>query len=103
LGLQLTIPIIGLWLHKRREAKRIDAWTSGGDGSKDMAVIIHANRRTFGKTTQQALPTRLQLCCFQGRIKETRPKSRSAGTHARCEGSADHAMQRPGVSHRDEK
>ena len=73
------IPIIGHWLHKRREKKRIDAalrvmslkaftrqapsladmkaigaWTSGGDGSKDSPVIIHANRRTFGKITQQA-------------------------------------------------
>ena len=74
------IPIIGHWLHKRREKKRIDAalrvmslkvfmhrgypnladmkaigaWTSDGDGSKDSPVIIHANRRTFGKITQQA-------------------------------------------------
>jgi hypothetical protein len=74
------IPIIGLWLRKRREANRIDealrvmslkvftkreppsladmkaigAWTSGGDGSKNSPVIIHANRRTFGKITQQA-------------------------------------------------
>ena len=74
------IPIIGPWLHKRREAKRIDealrvmsfkvftkrsspsladmkaigAWTSDSDGSKDAPVIIHANRRTFGKITQQA-------------------------------------------------
>lgn len=73
------IPIIGHWLHKRREKKCIDAalrvmslkaftrqapsladmkaigaWTSGGDGSKDSPVIIHANRRTFGKITQQA-------------------------------------------------
>jgi len=80
LGLQLTIPNIGRWLHKRREANRIDAalsvmslkvftkqgppsledmkaigaWTSDGDGSKDAPVIIHANRRTFGKITQQA-------------------------------------------------
>ena len=72
--------IIGPWLHKRREAKRIDealrvmsfkvftqrstpsladmkaigAWTSGGDGSKDAPVVIHAIRRTFGKITQQA-------------------------------------------------
>ena len=74
------VPIIGPWLHKRREANRIDealrvmslkvftnqgspsledmkaigAWTSGGDGSKDAPVVIHANRRTFGKITQQA-------------------------------------------------
>ena len=74
------IPIIGPWLHKRREAKRIDealrvmslkvftqrstpsladmkairAWTSDSDGSKDAPVVIHANRRTFGKITQQA-------------------------------------------------
>jgi hypothetical protein len=74
------VPIIGRWLHKRREAKRIDAalcvmslkvftqrgspsfaemkaigaWTSDGDGSKDAPVIIHAKRRTFGKITQQA-------------------------------------------------
>ena len=74
------VPIIGPWLHKRREAKRIDAalrvmslkvftqrsspsladmkaigaWTSVGDGSKDSPVIIHANRRTFGKITQHA-------------------------------------------------
>jgi len=74
------LPIIGPWLDKRREAKRIDdvlrvmslkvftnqgspsladmqaigAWTSGGDGSKDAPVLIHANRRTFGKITQQA-------------------------------------------------
>ena len=77
------IPIIGHWLHKRREKKRIDAalrvmslkaftrqapsladmkaigaWTSGGDGSKDSPVIIHANRRTFGKITQQAWLTK---------------------------------------------
>jgi hypothetical protein len=74
------VPIIGPWLHKRREAKRIDAalrvislkmftqrgspsladmraigaWTSDGDGSKDSPVIIHAKRRTCGKITQQA-------------------------------------------------
>jgi len=74
------LPIVGPWLHKRREVKRIDealrvmslkvftqrgslsleeikaigAWTSGGDGSKDAPVVIHANRRTFGKITQQA-------------------------------------------------
>jgi hypothetical protein len=74
------LPIVGHWLDKRREAKRIDevlrvmslkvftnqgapslvdmhsigAWTSGGNGSKDSAVVIHANRRTFGKITQQA-------------------------------------------------
>jgi hypothetical protein len=73
-------PIIGPWPHKRREVKRIDealrvmslkvftqrgslsleeikaigAWTSGGDGSKDAPVVIHVNRRTFGKITQQA-------------------------------------------------
>jgi hypothetical protein len=74
------LPIVSPWLHKRREAKRIDealrvmsfkvftkrsspsladmkaigAWTSDSDGSKDAPVIIHANRRTFGKITQQA-------------------------------------------------
>ena len=74
------LPIVSPWLHKRREAKRIDealrvmsfkvftqrsspsladmkaigAWTSVGDGSKDSPVIIHANRRTFGKITQHA-------------------------------------------------
>jgi hypothetical protein len=67
-------------LDKRRESKRIDevlrvmslkvftnqgspsladmkgigAWTSGGDGSKDLPVVIHATRRTFGKITHQA-------------------------------------------------
>ena len=71
------LPIIGPWLRKRREAKRIDealrlmslkvftkreppsladmkaigAWVSDGDGSKDSAVVIHATRRTFGKIT----------------------------------------------------
>ena len=74
------LPIVGHWLDKRREAKRIDevlrvmslkvltnqgsaslanmkavgARTSGGDGSKDSPVVIHANRRTVGKITQQA-------------------------------------------------
>ena len=74
------LPIVGPWLDKSREAKRIDevlrvmslkvftnqgspslanmkaigAFTSGGDGSKDSPVVIHANRRTFGKITQQA-------------------------------------------------
>jgi hypothetical protein len=74
------VPIIGHWLHKRREAKRIDealrvmslkvftqrntpsladmkaigAWTSVGEGSKVAPVIIHAKRSTFGKITQQA-------------------------------------------------
>jgi hypothetical protein len=74
------LPSVGPWLDKRREAKRINevlrvmslkvftnqgspslanmkavgAWASGGDGSKDVPVVIHANRRTFGKITQQA-------------------------------------------------
>jgi hypothetical protein len=74
------LPIVSPWLNKRREAKRINealrvmslkvftqrsspsladmkaigAWTSGGDGSRDSPVIIHAKRRTFGKITQQA-------------------------------------------------
>jgi hypothetical protein len=74
------LPIVGPWLDKRREAKRINevlrvmslkvftnqgspslanmkavgAWASSGDGSKDAPVVIHANRRTFGKITQQA-------------------------------------------------
>jgi hypothetical protein len=74
------LSIVGPWLEKRREAKRINevlrvmslkvftnqsspslanmkaigAFTSGGDGSKDSPVVIHANRRTFGKITQQA-------------------------------------------------
>ena len=36
------------------EMQAIGAWASGGDGSKDSPVVIHANRRTFGKITQQA-------------------------------------------------
>jgi hypothetical protein len=34
--------------------KAVGAWASSGDGSKDAPVVIHANRRTFGKITQQA-------------------------------------------------
>jgi hypothetical protein len=74
------LPIVGPWLDKRREAKRIDevlrvmsrkvftnqsspcladmraigAWASGGDGSKDSPAVIHAKRPTFGKITQLA-------------------------------------------------
>jgi hypothetical protein len=74
------IPFVSRWLSKRREAKRRDAAlaamsmkmftrkrlpslldleaigvnASGGGGSKDAPVIIHANRSTFGKITQQA-------------------------------------------------
>ena len=74
------LPIVSPWLNKRREAKRIDealrvmslkvftqrgspsladmraigAWASSGDDSKNSPVIIHTNRRTFGKITQQA-------------------------------------------------
>jgi hypothetical protein len=74
------LPIVAPWLDKRRESKRIDevlrvmslkvstnqgspsladmraigAWASSGDGLKNSPVIIHTNRRTFGKITQQA-------------------------------------------------
>ena len=74
------LPIVSPWLHKRREAKRIDealrvmsfkvftqrsspsladmkaigAWTSDSDGSKDAPVIINAKRRTSGNIAQQA-------------------------------------------------
>jgi hypothetical protein len=72
-------PMVGLWLDKRREAKRIDkvlrvmslkvftnqgspsleymktigAWATGGNGSKDASVVIHANQRTSGNITHQ--------------------------------------------------
>ncbi|MCX7212752.1 MAG: hypothetical protein NTW53_08715 [Burkholderiales bacterium] len=74
------IPFVSRWLNKRGEAKRIDAAltamsmkvfvqkrlpslldleaigvnASGGDGSKDAPVVVHANRSTLGKITQQA-------------------------------------------------
>jgi hypothetical protein len=36
------------------DMKALGAWASGGDGSKDSPVVIHANRLAFGKITQQA-------------------------------------------------